>query len=66
MLMLEKEGRGNEDHVLLGNCWIVEAGAANDKEVRRGIAMDDRLKGFEPIMFSFGGFARRTPEPWDH
>jgi len=65
MLMLGKEGRGTEDGVLLENCGIVESGAASDREVRRGIAMDDRLKGFEPST-SLEGFARRPPEPWDH
>jgi hypothetical protein len=59
-----KEGRGVQDDVSFENCGIIERDTAGDQEVRRGIAMDDRLKGFEPSI-SLEGFARHSPEPWD-
>jgi len=48
LLMLGKEDGEIQDHVSLENCGIIEADATSDREIRRGIAMDDRLKGPEP------------------
>jgi len=58
MLMLDvKDPRG--DDASLGNCGIIEADASSMKEIRRGVAMDDRLRGPDPSV-SLAGFA---PEP---
>lgn len=63
LLMLGKESEV-QDHILLEKCGISEADPASDQEVRRGMAMDDRLKGFEPTI-SLEGFARHPPQPRD-
>jgi hypothetical protein len=64
LLILGKEDDVPRDKVVLGICGIAGEDAASDQEIRRGMVMDDQLKGFEPIV-SFGDFARRRPEPWD-
>jgi hypothetical protein len=37
-----------------------EDDALHDREIRRGMAMDDRIRGSEPTI-SLNGFARRHP-----
>jgi hypothetical protein len=64
LLILGNEDEVDRDHVSLENCGIITEDAASDQEVRRGVAMDDRLNGFEPTV-SLEGFARHSPEPWD-
>jgi hypothetical protein len=64
LLMLGTEDPGVQDKVSLKDCGIIEDDAVSHQEVTRGMAMDDRLKGFEPTI-SLNGFARRAPEPWD-
>ncbi|SFS21998.1 hypothetical protein SAMN05421771_4349 [Granulicella pectinivorans] len=63
-LMLGNEEAASQDHISLENCGVVGEDTASDREVRRGMAMDDQLKGFEPTV-SLEGFARHRSQPWD-
>lgn len=58
-LMLGKEGREAHGDVSLENCGIIEKDAASDREIRRGMVLDDQLEGFEPSV-SMEGFARHS------
>jgi hypothetical protein len=61
LLMVGKEDLEVQGGVSLENCRIIEDDATSDREVRRGMAMDDQLKGGEPTI-SLGGFARHSPK----
>jgi hypothetical protein len=64
LLFLRKDIEKVQNSVSLENCGIIESDEASNQEVRRGIAMDDQLKGFEPTI-SLNGFARHAPTPFD-
>lgn len=57
MLILGEADRRQDDSSL-GNCGIIEADGNSEREVRRGVAMDDRIRGPEPSV-SLSGFAPR-------
>jgi hypothetical protein len=63
-LLLGHDDDVDQDRISFKNCGVVGEDAASDQEIRRGVAMDDRLKGFEPT-FSLEGFGRHRPEPRD-
>lgn len=65
LLILGNEDAINPDQVSLESCGIVGGDAHNQHEIRRGMAMDDRLHGFEPTV-SLEGFARHRTETWAH
>jgi hypothetical protein len=64
LLVLGRENDGTQNPASLENCGIIETDEASDQEFRRGIAMDDQLKGFEPTI-SLNGFARHARTPFD-
>jgi hypothetical protein len=65
LLILDNEDSLIHNQISLENCGIVGEDAASDQEIRRGLAMDDPLKGFEPTV-SLEGFTRHSPERYEH
>lgn len=57
-----KWDHGVHEDLSFENCRIIEVDAASEREVRRGMAMDDPLKASEPTI-SLNGFVRHPPEP---
>jgi hypothetical protein len=52
LLLLGGEDVVDTSRVSPEACGIVEEDTASDQEVRRGVAMDDRLTGFDPLYRS--------------
>jgi hypothetical protein len=51
------------DRIVPVGCGVIEGSPTTDQEIRRGMAMEDQLKGFEPTV-SLNGFAREPPVPY--